>query len=219
MSGCRGPCSTCSVCASARVGSPRCCAGPRTRFKAGRDAALSALRRATVVASDETGVRIEGHELVSLGVPLRGRGGAPRRPDAGRVRGARDHGRAPARRVAVGPLLGPTGPRRPAADLPGPPRARRRLCARHRRRHPRLAAQAVARREPFRAGAHHHHRWRPRQWPAKRRKLERSLERHPRRPGHLRPGARHPEPHAPRPRSAPDLRVLPRTGRGHKQRL
>ncbi len=31
-----------------------------TRFDAGRDAALSALRRATVVASDETGVRIEG---------------------------------------------------------------------------------------------------------------------------------------------------------------
>ena len=30
------------------------------RFEAGRDAALSALRRATVVASDETGVRIEG---------------------------------------------------------------------------------------------------------------------------------------------------------------
>ncbi len=31
-----------------------------TRFDAGRDAALSALRRATMVASDETGVRIEG---------------------------------------------------------------------------------------------------------------------------------------------------------------
>ena len=31
-----------------------------TRFDAGRDAALSALRRAEVVASDETGVRIEG---------------------------------------------------------------------------------------------------------------------------------------------------------------
>ena len=31
-----------------------------TRFEAGREAALSALRRATVVASDETGVRIEG---------------------------------------------------------------------------------------------------------------------------------------------------------------
>ena len=31
-----------------------------TRFAAGREAALSALRRATVVASDETGVRIEG---------------------------------------------------------------------------------------------------------------------------------------------------------------
>ncbi len=31
-----------------------------TRFATGRDAALSALRRATVVASDETGVRIEG---------------------------------------------------------------------------------------------------------------------------------------------------------------
>ena len=31
-----------------------------TRFAAGRDAAVSALRRATVVASDETGVRIEG---------------------------------------------------------------------------------------------------------------------------------------------------------------
>ena len=31
-----------------------------TRFDAGRDAALSRLRRATVVASDETGVRIEG---------------------------------------------------------------------------------------------------------------------------------------------------------------
>ena len=30
------------------------------RFQAGRDAAVSALRRATVVASDETGVRIEG---------------------------------------------------------------------------------------------------------------------------------------------------------------
>ena len=31
-----------------------------TRFEAGREAALSALRRAAVVASDETGVRIEG---------------------------------------------------------------------------------------------------------------------------------------------------------------
>ena len=31
-----------------------------TRFEAGRDAAESALRRATVVASDETGMRIEG---------------------------------------------------------------------------------------------------------------------------------------------------------------
>jgi len=31
-----------------------------TRFDAGRDAALSALRRAEVVASDETGVRVEG---------------------------------------------------------------------------------------------------------------------------------------------------------------
>ena len=31
-----------------------------TRFEAGRDAALLRLRRATAVASDETGVRIEG---------------------------------------------------------------------------------------------------------------------------------------------------------------
>ena len=31
-----------------------------TRFDAGRDAALPTLRRATVVASDETGLRIEG---------------------------------------------------------------------------------------------------------------------------------------------------------------
>lgn len=31
-----------------------------TRFASGRDAALAALRRAEVVASDETGVRIEG---------------------------------------------------------------------------------------------------------------------------------------------------------------
>ena len=46
-----------------------------------------------------------------------------------------------------------------------------------------------------------------------------ALPRHPRRSGRLRPGARHSEPHAAGSRPAPDLHVLPRTGRGHKQRL
>jgi len=48
-------------------------------FRAGRDAAVMALRRATVVASDETGVRVEGRDCLSLGVPLRG----GRRPSGG----------------------------------------------------------------------------------------------------------------------------------------
>ncbi len=81
----------------------------------------------------------------SLGVPLRGGRGASCRYDARRLGDARDHGRASASRVAGGLLLGPIGPCRPAAELPGASRPRHRLCARGRRRHPR-PPQAVARR-------------------------------------------------------------------------
>ena len=57
------------------------------RFRPGREAAVSTLRRATVVASDETGVRIEGSNafhgvfhsaqaMVHTASPTRGRGGS-----------------------------------------------------------------------------------------------------------------------------------------------
>ena len=45
-------------------------------FKIKADKAKEIIRRAKVVASDETGVRIEGDELLSLGFSLQGRSGA-----------------------------------------------------------------------------------------------------------------------------------------------
>ncbi|RYC28792.1 hypothetical protein D3273_27440 [Lichenibacterium minor] len=72
-----------------------------------------------------------------------------------------------------------------------------RLRSRRRRRHPRPAAEPVARRS-FRPGTNHHHvgalhgdHQAPQAGALPRR--------YPRRPGHLRPGARHLEPDAPRP--------------------
>ena len=56
----RRPSSTCSACASGRVGSTSMLRRAETRFEAARDAALSVLRRATAVASNETFVGIEG---------------------------------------------------------------------------------------------------------------------------------------------------------------
>ncbi len=75
-------------------------------FAEGRDAALARLRQAPVVASDETGVRIEGAHSFHSRVPLRGRGGASRRPEPGGGRGRRGDGRAPALGVDLRPLLG-----------------------------------------------------------------------------------------------------------------
>ena len=88
------------------------------RFRSGRDEAVSTLRQATVVASDETGVRIEGcnayhwvfrseEAVVHHAAPTRG---------ASVVRAMMDGHR---RVVAVGPLHGATRPRRQPPDLPG----------------------------------------------------------------------------------------------------
>ena len=125
------------------------------RFAAGREAALSVLRPAAVVALDETSVRIEGSNGVPLGVPSRGRCGASRCLNTGRLRGPRNHGRTPAGGVAVGPLCRPAGSRRSPADLPGPPCPRCRLRRRGRRRPGRVAPQAVARRRPGAGPARH----------------------------------------------------------------
>jgi transposase len=131
----------------------------QARFAPGREAALSALRRAAVVACDETGVRIEGSNsyhwvfrcddaVVHHAAPTRG---------ASVVREIMD-GHRPAVWLSdrysaqLRPLFRPARPRRSAADLPGASGARRRLCARSRRRPGRVPPQAVAR-LGLRAGA------------------------------------------------------------------
>src|SRR5215210_6100262 len=87
-------------------------------FEGGQMSAISALRRAEVVASDETGVRIEGANAYHWVFPLARGGGAPRRANPGGLGGSRDDGRAPPRARAVGPLCGPAGPRGGPSDLP-----------------------------------------------------------------------------------------------------
>ena len=79
------------------------------RFATGREAALSALRRAVVVASDETGVRIEGSNGYHW--VFRCEQAVVHHAATGRLRGPRHHGRAPAGGVAVGPLRRPAEPR------------------------------------------------------------------------------------------------------------
>jgi transposase len=116
----------------------------QARFQPGREAAISALRRAEVVASDETGVRIEGCNAYHSRLPLRG----GRRPsglaNARRLGGAGDDGRAPACGLDLGPLHGPTGTRGRASDLPRASGPRCRLCRRGQRRSRALSPAALA---------------------------------------------------------------------------
>jgi transposase len=104
------------------------------RFQAPREDAVAALRRAAVVASDETGVRIEGandrgRKRGSLGVSLPRRRRSSSRADARRLGDPGDDGRPSPCGLALRSLFGPAGPCGSAADLPGPSRPRRRLCA------------------------------------------------------------------------------------------
>src|SRR5215213_11660449 len=87
------------------------------RFEGGQMSAVSALRRAEVVASDETGVRIEGSNAYHC-IPLARGGGAPRRANPGGLGGPDHDGRTPPRALAVGPLRRPAGPRGCPPDLP-----------------------------------------------------------------------------------------------------
>jgi transposase len=87
-------------------------------FQAGRAQAVAALRCAEVIASDETGVRIEGSTGYRWVFRV-GRGG--------------DAGGPPARGLAVGPPRGAARARRGPANLPGPSRPRRRRRARGQR--------------------------------------------------------------------------------------
>jgi transposase len=57
-------------------------------FQAGRDDAVAALRRARIVASDETSVRIEGTKRLPLGLPLPGGSRPSCRLDARRLGGS-----------------------------------------------------------------------------------------------------------------------------------
>ena len=134
------------------------------RFQAGREAAVAALRRAEVVASDETGVRIEGCNAYHWVFRSPGRGGAPGRADAGRLGGARHDGRAPARGLALGPLRRPAGPRAGPPDLPGASGARRGLCGRGQRRSGALPSAALAGRG-LRPGRRASPTWPPLHWP------------------------------------------------------
>src|ERR1700712_2609249 len=81
----------------------------QARFRLGREAAIATLRRAEVVASDETGARIEGSTAYHSRGPLGASPGAHGLPDAGRCRRAGDDGRAPARGVDLGPRHRPAG--------------------------------------------------------------------------------------------------------------
>ena len=114
------------------------------RFHPGRDAAVSALRKATVVACDKTGRRIEGSNaypwlfhsaeaVVHTASPTR---------VATVVREMMDSHTAG--RVDLGSLHRSTGPRRRAPNLPGASGTRRRLCRRGQRRSRALASAALA---------------------------------------------------------------------------
>jgi transposase len=113
-------------------------------FQAGRERAVAALRQAEVVASDETGVRVEGgnayhwvfrckEAVVHHAAPTR----------AASVVHAMMDGQ-PARGLAVGPPLGAAGARRGPADVSRASRPRRRLRAGGERRPAAVPAQALA---------------------------------------------------------------------------
>jgi len=112
-------------------------------FAGERNKAIAALRQAKVIASDETGVRIEGSNayhwvfrcvaaVVHHATPTRG---------AIVVRTMMD---GTARGLVLRPLQRETGPCRCPPDLPGPSCQRCRLCRRGQRRCPALPPQAVA---------------------------------------------------------------------------
>ena len=175
-----------------------------TRFDAGRDAALSALRRATVVASDETGVRIEGTNSYHW---------------VFRCEEAVVHHAAPTRGACVVHEI--MDGHRPAVWLSDRYSAqqghagRQQTCLAHLARDVAYALDAgddtltlrlklwldgafALARTITTAGALDDQHQAPQAGALARR--------HPRHPGHLRSGPRHPEPYAPRPRPAPDLR-------------
>ena len=85
-----------------------------------------------------------GLERLPMGVPFGGRRRPPRRTDPRCRRRPRDDGRAPAASLVFGSLFGAAGPWRGASDLPRPSRPGRRLRRRGERRHPAIAAAALA---------------------------------------------------------------------------
>src|SRR3954471_2807560 len=89
------------------------------RFEGGQRSAVSALRQAAMVASDETGVRIEGanaYHWVFRSPEAVVHHAAPTR-SASVVRAMMDG--QPPRALALGPLRRPAGPRGGPPDLPG----------------------------------------------------------------------------------------------------
>ena len=113
-------------------------------FAAKREDALAALRRARFVACDETGVRIEAVNAYQWVFCCE----AAIVHSAQFTRGAIAVREAMAghrpQSVDVGPLYGPAGPRRPAADMPRPSRPRDPLRRGEQRRQRRLSSQALA---------------------------------------------------------------------------
>jgi len=97
-------------------------------FKIEADKAKAILRQAKVVASDETGVRIEGTILI-IGVPLQGRRGASARLFACRPCRGRDDERPYAERLDFGSLLRAAKAWRRTSNLFGASGARHGLCA------------------------------------------------------------------------------------------
>jgi hypothetical protein len=99
----------------------------QARFEGGQTSAVSALRRAEVVAADETGVRIEGSNAYHWVFCSPEAVVASCRADARGLGGPNDDGRTPPCALAVGPLRRPAGPRDRPSDLLGASGARRRL--------------------------------------------------------------------------------------------